>query len=138
MQVTDTTKKQFYCYVLYDHRQKNTYCGYTNAPAKRIRQHNGLISGGAKATKGKGPWKYLAVVSSPTWVTASPAMSLEWHVKHPTGTRSAYYGVRGRLLSLSNAIPRDISLTLYIDKDYARKLPDFPDNVTISRDMNFD
>ena len=35
----------------------------TNNPRKRIRQHNGEIEGGAKATRNKGPWCFISYMS---------------------------------------------------------------------------
>lgn len=40
-----------------------TYVGSTTDPARRLRQHNGEIVGGARSTRGKGPWHIVAYVS---------------------------------------------------------------------------
>jgi len=40
------------CYCIQNNNKNKTYIGATNNFSKRIRQHNGIISGGAKYTKG--------------------------------------------------------------------------------------
>lgn len=79
-----------------------TYVGYTVDPARRLRQHNGHIKGGAWATKrtvlkagcaddGLGPWRFLFVLAvmdvddgrAPgTFFDAHAGLSMEWHLKH--------------------------------------------------------
>ena len=60
---------------------KRTYVGITVDLARRLRQHNGEIKGGAKATRPyKGEWRILGTVSG--LVGRGPAQSFEWHVKH--------------------------------------------------------
>jgi predicted GIY-YIG superfamily endonuclease len=39
-----------YCYILYDKTSHRTYVGYTTEPTRRLRQHQGIIKGGAKYT----------------------------------------------------------------------------------------
>lgn len=51
------------CYVL--GCGEATYNGYSNNMARRLRQHNGELVGGARATSGRGPWRVVAVVTSP-------------------------------------------------------------------------
>lgn len=41
---------------------RRTYCGSTNDLIHRIRQHNGIIKGGARATSTTQPWRVAAVV----------------------------------------------------------------------------
>jgi structure-specific endonuclease subunit SLX1 len=70
-----------YCYILYNtHQPQKTYVGYTTNPNRRLRQHNGIISGGARATKGKGIWAFLAVITSLSFSKHS-GLSFEWHLK---------------------------------------------------------
>ena len=75
-----------YCYILYNTQQPHrTYVGYTTNPLRRLRQHNGLISGGAKATtlikEGKGCWAFLAIITSLSF-NKNVALSFEWHLKY--------------------------------------------------------
>jgi len=58
-----------------------TYVGATVNLDKRLQQHNGLLSGGAKATsKRPGQWYRVCHVSGfDTW---NQTLSFEWHWKH--------------------------------------------------------
>lgn len=56
-----------------------TYCGSTNDLVHRFRQHNGVIGGGAVATKTSQPWRIAAVVFG--FPTKASAMRFEWFVK---------------------------------------------------------
>lgn len=40
-----------------------TYIGSTTDIIRRLRQHNGEIRGGARSTRGKGPWKIVCYIS---------------------------------------------------------------------------
>jgi hypothetical protein len=73
-----------------------------------LRQHNRKISGGAKATNGKGPWVYIVIWEG--FLTHKEALSCEWRIKHPTNTKkrpSQYNGVSGRIKSLNLLIDLD-------------------------------
>lgn len=80
-----------YCVYLLklDHPSKNrTYTGSTNHLFRRLRQHNGELSGGARYTRmvsenHKYRWEPICIVRG--FKTKSEACSFEWHVKH-TGT----------------------------------------------------
>lgn len=87
-----------YCYILYDKLSKKTYVGYTVDPTKRLRQHQGILKGGAKYTTKKGDWSFLAIIASPEF-THNTALSFEWHVKH-----IKQYGINGRIISLLKTI----------------------------------
>ena len=91
----------WYCYILRSTNPlypKLTYNGSTNDMRRRLRQHNGEIKGGAKATSGKGPWEPYAILTG--FKTHSEALSCEWRIKHPTNQRkrpSKYNGINGRV-----------------------------------------
>jgi structure-specific endonuclease subunit SLX1 len=62
-----------YCYLLFSGRQ--TYIGATVDPDRRLRQHNGEITGGARRTHGLS-WQRACYVSGfPTW---NAALQFEW------------------------------------------------------------
>jgi predicted GIY-YIG superfamily endonuclease len=75
-----------YCYVL--RSGGATYAGYTVDPDRRLRQHNGELSGGAHSTKrrGAGCWGFAFVVESRGF-DRHLALSFEWHLKHLPGTK---------------------------------------------------
>lgn len=112
----DSAARQHFCYALYRpglaggaaarpdgsrHSGRTTYIGYTVDPARRLRQHNGLISGGAAGTRGgRGSWCFLFIVTVDPLPPPSDAalstgacsdstmpfrmhegLSLEWHLK---------------------------------------------------------
>jgi predicted GIY-YIG superfamily endonuclease len=58
-----------------------TYAGVSPDPVKRLRKHNGEISGGAKYTQSKGPgWTHVCLVHG--FQTKNQALQFEWAVKH--------------------------------------------------------
>ena len=58
-----------------------TYAGVSPDPERRLRKHNGELSGGAKYTRSKGPgWKHVCLVSG--FQTKIQALQFEWAVKH--------------------------------------------------------
>ena len=113
--------RQHFCYVLTKPSGgargvgsgRTTYVGYTVDPERRLRQHNGQISGGARGTRGgRGSWSFLFVITAlPTSPAATMAntsvastspseasfgahegLSLEWHLKR----RQRAHGKRPR------------------------------------------
>lgn len=96
-----------YCYILQTLDRKYTYNGYTNNLVRRLRQHCGEIAGGARATISKVGigWEYIAQITSddPNF-TKEKALSLEWHIRYPTGRRPRpreYNGPSGRIRALN-------------------------------------
>lgn len=96
---------KYYCYIL---RSTNplysnfTYVGSTNNLYRRLRQHNKIISGGAKATAGKSPLEYVAILSG--FDNKIEALNCEWRIKHPTGHKyrsKIYCGINGKFNSLN-------------------------------------
>ena len=102
----------WFCYILRSTKEeykRQTYIGSTNHPWRRLRQHNEIISGGAKFTHGKGgAWEIYALLGGfPNHVNA---LSCEWRLKHPTGRRkrsSKYSGVQGRIRGLNVVLKLD-------------------------------
>lgn len=100
--------KQYWCYILAnsDEKYKNyTYCGFTVDPQHRLRQHNGEIKGGAKATHNKGTWHFIFLITG--FKTMNNALSCEWRLKHPDGKRvknKKYNGIPGRILSINDVL----------------------------------
>lgn len=98
-------KSKYYCYLIRSTNpafSNSTYNGSTNNLIRRLRQHNGEIVGGAKATRGKGPWTYIAIWEG--FSSHKEALSCEWRIKHPTNTRkrpSKFNGVIGRIKSFN-------------------------------------
>jgi len=125
------------CYILRSTNDKctRTYNGSTNNLERRIRQHNGELKGGAKATKSNRPWEPICIIYNiPDQITA---LKLEWRIKHPTGHRkrpNCYCRPRGRIRGLNDFIASDIwsetyakyDLKCMIVKDMSRYLMMFP------------
>ena len=113
------------CYLLVN--QTRTYNGYTTQLKRRLRQHNGELRGGARATTRFGPgWTPIAVVTSrnPEW-TKERALSLEWHIRYPTGKRprpKQLNGpdgrIQGLILALGHGKFAEFSWTVYVDLRY--------------------
>ena len=89
-----------YCYLLQSiSRPRRTYFGVTLNLSTRIRQHNGEITGGARATRRGRPWKIIAYISG--FINRIEALRFEWRVHHP-GIR--WSGLTGRIKVISKII----------------------------------
>ena len=74
-----TSEEPWSFYII--HNQGYTYAGVSPDPVKRLRKHNGEISGGAKYTQSKGPgWTHVCLVHG--FQTKIQALQFEWAVKH--------------------------------------------------------
>ncbi|GFR42824.1 hypothetical protein Agub_g3781, partial [Astrephomene gubernaculifera] len=58
---------RYYNYLLVSESTQRTYNGITNDLGRRLRQHRGELSGGARSTRTANDWTYLAVVHDPAW-----------------------------------------------------------------------
>jgi len=76
----DTGTASWFVYLI-ENRLGQLYTGSTTDPARRLRQHSGLITGGARALKGKGPLQFRAVLKV---TDKSAALKLEYAIKQLT------------------------------------------------------
>src|SRR6056300_1568208 len=98
------------CYILRNTQPKyprSTYNGATNNLPRRLRQHNGEITGGAKVTTQKGGgWEYCAILSG--FPDKINCLSCEWRIKCPSGRpgkrESKYNSPSGRIKSLNEIL----------------------------------
>lgn len=74
----------YFCYLIKSYNK--TYIGITNNLKKRLRQHNGELTGGAKCTRGS-EWYYHTVVGP---FTINEALRFEWYWKHEKNTRNKW------------------------------------------------
>lgn len=147
------TKKtrSYYCYLIYSNKIKNlTYNGSTPTLEKRIRQHNGELTGGAKATIRGRPWTYFAILTG--FPNRRNCLSCEWKLKNPVnGLRVwKYSGMTGRIKALDLVLKskkwtqpctdmnKDMKLHLWILKPYDKILTDVPSNITVYPVDNID
>ena len=127
----------FYVYILREIGSNRTYVGYTVNLERRIRQHNGEICGGAKATRG-GKWEFAGFLTG--FPDSIIALQTEWRLKHPVKKNGS--GMKGRLNALqsilllekmtanSKILNTDLNLDLYIRDEY---LPvSLPKNIKIN------
>jgi len=141
----------WFCYILRNTNEKYktmTYNGSTNDPIRRLRQHNEEISGGAKATHGKGQsWEIYFLMTG--FQDHINTLSCEWRIKHPTGKPGKrdprYCGVGGRIKGLNEMLSldkwtskcmvnnKDQAFTIYIAEDVAHYLDmtKIPDNIRV-------
>jgi predicted GIY-YIG superfamily endonuclease len=137
----------WYCYILrcLDENHKNlTYNGSTNDLKRRLRQHNGLLCGGAKATKGK-KWEVYALVSG--FQNHNDCLSCEWKIRKPLNKKrtAIHCGVAGRIKGLSTVLMldkwtskckvenKDCNFKVYIVEDMSEHLDTkaLPDNIEV-------
>jgi structure-specific endonuclease subunit SLX1 len=76
-----TEEKPWFCYMLVSTDGKKTYVGATVDPNRRLRQHNGELVGGARATKGR-VWTRKFLVGG--FADEVAALRFEWRWKYLT------------------------------------------------------
>ncbi len=95
---------KFLCYVLCSPLSNRTYVGITNNLHRRLRQHNGEILGGAKATRGKGPWNVAMTIHG--FQDKVQVMQFEWAVKH-SRSKKGRTGAERRLSQIVDVTNRE-------------------------------
>lgn len=131
---------EYNCYILISNNRNRSYIGCTNNIKKRLRQHNGEITGGAKATKTGRPWTLICYISG---FDKSHALCCEWRLKRRKANNSnklvPFYGVTNKIINmydvlnlerftkkcnLSNYLSLTIHWNLLEHKQYLLDLPD--------------
>ena len=72
---------KYYVYLLKSEVSNRFYVGYTIDINRRISQHNGLRTGGAKKTKRFRPWKIIMYISG--FLYERTALQYEFMIHHP-------------------------------------------------------
>jgi structure-specific endonuclease subunit SLX1 len=96
----------WYCYLLSS--DSKTYVGATIDPDRRLRQHNGELSGGAKATRG-GVWTRKCLVGP--FENQHDALSFEWHWKY-NSKKFKGAALERRLKALEKMVMENTSLAI--------------------------
>ncbi len=81
---------------------RRTYVGYTIDPERRIRQHNGEITGGAKRTIKSRPWKMVCYIEG--FPDQRTGLQYEWINNHPKTKR---WNVNGRLKTMAETLLKE-------------------------------
>lgn len=140
--------KKHYCYILQQSeigdKKSLNYIGYTVNYNRRIRQHNGIIKGGAFYTRNRGPWEFLAIFHCPTWNNIR-GLQTEWLLKHPNRKRrrekrfSGSLGKINSLFDICQRIPTEEKVEVYIHPNFHKVALgiSLPDNIKILSELCF-
>lgn len=112
--------KKTYVYIIHSDFER-TYCGVTDDLERRLKQHNGIIKGGAKATRGRS-WEFFFVIEG--FKDRIEALQFEWKMHHPDGKKrknKKYNGLEGRLLSIKDVFEKHLLIDTFKDNKYIIK-----------------
>lgn len=104
--------KRWSLYLLENTESKRTYLGVTVNIKRRVRQHNGEIKGGARATtnfKGNGDWILKAIVNN---LNKSQALSYERTIKNLRRRGKGKTPLERRLYLINQVIPDEFEIIL--------------------------
>ena len=117
-----------------------SYAGVTPDLERRIKKHNGILSGGAKYTRSRGPnWSYFCTISG--FHSKIDAMRFECGVNH-CAPKSAK-GIKNRIKKLflvlnkerwttKSPLAKDINLEIiWINNEYLPGEYTIPDNISL-------
>ena len=97
----------YVCYLLYSLDTHRTYVGITNNLARRLRQHNGELVGGARATRSSHEWRVLAII---TGLDKRGALSVEARIKKTKPRPRGVFPRLTRLLYMAQNIGHEVIL----------------------------
>jgi predicted GIY-YIG superfamily endonuclease len=131
--------KLWFNYIIFENKNK-TYIGSTVDIDRRIRQHNGIIKGGAKYTR-NGIWNYYCVLFDLNHSKRS-ALSDEWHLKHIkfktksySNTKNIKLPIKKRIYALEQYLIhksfKKYDHILFIAKKYMMLTPLLPTSILI-------
>lgn len=111
----ETERDKYVCYII-QNPKGCTYVGITNNLKRRLRQHNEEIKGGARSTRGRGPWHLAILVEN--FKDQKQALSLEryLHNKRPNLGNRGRLQIRLKRLLLYLSQPKFSNLTHRIMK----------------------
>lgn len=121
--------KKWYNYIIFD--KIKTYIGSTVDLNRRIRQHNGIIKGGAKYTKG-GKWQYYCVIYNiyghkNNLGHKHLCLSEEYHLKLASyKAKKVLNSYDRRKKAIENYIPKtaeQIKYIIFLSKNYVKYMP---------------
>ena len=122
-QVTQTSTKytRWFCYLLETLDKRKTYVGATIDPDRRLRQHNGELSGGASATRGL-VWRRICCVEG--FPSEGAALQFEWRWKNASKSMKGDALVRRK---------KALEYILSLDKPTAKAIPysEYPEPLLI-------
>lgn len=104
-------------YLLENTSNNKTYVGVTTDINRRIKQHNGELSGGAKYTKanrGDGEWIVRAKV---TELSSSSAHSYENKIKNTKNYNKKITPIERRLIIMTNLLGKDTVEVINYDEN---------------------
>jgi predicted GIY-YIG superfamily endonuclease len=103
MMVAVSSASPYVCYLLISLTSRRTYVGITNNLHRRLRQHNGEITGGARATRVGRPHVCLVTVGG--FNTQQECLQFEYMWKHMAPKKS--HGEKARLCKLKALLQKD-------------------------------
>lgn len=96
------------------------YVGMSCDLGRRIRQHNGLISGGARRTRAGRPWTVIATIEG--FASMRAALRAEWRVKRARGNLQRAVLGRARWTSNSDAFASETLVVKHEDQAVAEEV----------------
>jgi predicted GIY-YIG superfamily endonuclease len=103
MMVTVRSSSPYVCYLLVSLTSRRTYVGITNNLQRRLRQHNGEITGGAKATRMGRPHYCRVTVGG--FTNQHECLQFEYMWKHIAPRKS--HGEKARICKLMALLQKD-------------------------------